>query len=50
METFDTGKSLSRVPATLNQNSPEAPAKINLLISTEKFADFVLLRVDEMRA
>ena len=50
METFETGKSLLRVPATLNQNSPVAPEKINLLISTEKFADFVLLRVDEMNA
>jgi hypothetical protein len=46
METHKTGKSSLRVPATLNRNDPEDPDKITLLISTEKIADVVLLRID----
>lgn len=50
METFGTGRSLLRVPATLHRNRPENPNKIKLLISTERLADLVLLRIDEMGA
>ena len=49
METHGTGRSLLRVPATLNRNTPEDPEKIKLLISTERFADLILLRIDEMQ-
>jgi hypothetical protein len=50
METHETGRSFLRVPATLNRNTPEEPKKVNLLISTERLADLVLLRIDEMEA
>jgi PAS domain-containing protein len=50
METYGTGKSYQRVPATLTRNTPQDPEKIKLLISTEKIADLVLLRIDEMEA
>lgn len=50
MKTFETGRSFHRVPATLNQNDPNAPEQINLLISTERLADTVLLRIDYMEA
>ena len=49
METHETGRSLSRVPAMLNRNTPEDPEKIKLLISTERLADLILLRIDEMQ-
>lgn len=49
METHDTGKSFLRVPATLNRNTLQALEKINLLISTERLADIVLLRIDEIK-
>jgi hypothetical protein len=48
METYGTGKSFLRVPATLNQNSPEDPKETNLLISTERIAELVLLRIDKI--
>jgi hypothetical protein len=48
METYDTGRSLFRVPATLCRNIPEDPEIIKLLISTEKLADIVLLRIDKI--
>ncbi|MFH1123775.1 MAG: hypothetical protein V1758_08980 [Pseudomonadota bacterium] len=48
METYSTGKSLLRIPATLNQCSSEKPEKIKLLISTERLADVVLLRIDDI--
>jgi len=50
METYGTGRSFLRVPATLNRNTPEDPEKIKLLISTERIADLVLLRIDELEA
>jgi len=49
METHGTGRSLLRVPAMLNRNTPEDPEKIKLLISTERFADLILLRIDDMQ-
>ena len=48
METYGTGKSFLRVPATLNQNSPEDPKETDLLISTERIAELVLLRIDKI--
>ena len=48
METLATGKSFSRVPATLRRHTPEEPQDVRFLISTEKVADTVLLRVDEI--
>ena len=50
METHSTGRSCLRVPAMLYRNTPEDPEKIKLLISTERLADLVLLRIDEMEA
>jgi len=50
MDTYRTGKSFLRVPATLNTINLQKPEKIKLLISTEKIADLVLLRIDEMKA
>jgi PAS domain-containing protein len=48
METYGTGRSFQRVQATLNQNTPKIPQKIKLSISTEKLAEIVLLRIDDM--
>jgi PAS domain-containing protein len=48
MQTYATGRSFLRVPATLNQNTPEDPQKMNLLISTERIAELVLLRIDKL--
>jgi PAS domain-containing protein len=50
METHGTGRSYLRIPATLNRNTPEDPEKIKLLISTERLADLVLLRIDQIEA
>lgn len=50
METFGTGRSFLRIPATLNQNTSRDLKKTKLLISTERFADLVLLRVDKIEA
>ena len=50
MQTHGTGRTFMRVPATLNQNTPEEPQKVNLLISTERLADLVLLRIDKLEA
>jgi len=50
MQTYGTGKGFLRVPATLNQNTPENPDKLNLLISTERLVDLVLLRIDKIEA
>ena len=49
-ETYETGRSLLRVPATLYRNTQGDPEKIKLLISTERIDDLVLLRIDEMQA
>jgi hypothetical protein len=48
METFKTGKSLKRVPASLNRRSRGSVDKMEFLISTEKVDDIVLLRIDEV--
>jgi hypothetical protein len=48
METHASGKSFLRVPAMLCRNTPDDPVIIKLLISTEKLADLVLLRIDEI--
>jgi hypothetical protein len=50
METFSTGRSRLRVPATLFRKTREDQENIKLLISTEKMGDLVLLRIDEMGA
>lgn len=47
-ETYTTGKSLLRLPATWQLHTSEATQEIRLLISTEKVADVVLLRIDEV--
>ena len=46
METHGTGRSRLRVPASLNAGAPDAVRPVQLLISTEKVRDVVLLRVD----
>jgi len=49
MKTFTTGKSLRRVPAYLNRENGGAIQKVELLISTEKVDEVVLLRIDEVK-
>ena len=48
METFNTGRSLQRVPAYLNRWVGNEKIRIELLISTEKVDDTVLLRIDQI--
>ena len=48
METFNTGRSLQRVPAYLNRWVGNEKVRIELLISTKKVDDTVLLRIDQM--
>ena len=48
METFNTGKSLRRVPAFLNRAGRHSIHRIKFLISTERVNDVVLLRIDEV--
>ena len=43
--THETGTSSHRVPATLKQTSPDNPQEIKFLISTEKFSDYVILKI-----
>jgi PAS domain-containing protein len=50
MQTYGTGKGFQRVQATLNQYTPEDPEEMDLLISTEKLSDVVLLRIDKIEA
>lgn len=50
MKTHGTGKGFRKIQATLNQNTPEDPKQKNLLISTERLADVVLLRIDKFEA
>jgi PAS domain-containing protein len=50
MQTYGTGKGFERVQATLNQDTPENPEEMDLLISTEKLSDVVLLRIDKIEA
>ena len=49
MGTFETGKSLKSVPAYLNRQNGNTIQKVELLISTEKVDDVVLLRIDEIQ-
>jgi len=45
-QTHESGGSSLKVPAVLNWKRAENNEQINLLISTEKFSDLVLLRID----
>jgi len=45
METYNTGRPISRRPATLKQGTPTAPQEVKFIISTEKFSDYVLLKI-----
>jgi hypothetical protein len=45
-DTFKTGNSHLLTPAYLTQGKPDDTQEIKLLISTEKLADVVLLRID----
>jgi len=47
-ETFRTGRSHLKVPAILNRDTPDNCRKVALLISTEKVAGVVMLRIDEV--
>ena len=47
-DTFQTGKSHLKVPAILNREMASDCRKVALLISTEKVADVVVLRIDEV--
>lgn len=47
-KTFESEKSQYRVPAYLNQATPEGTHQVELLISTEKVRDAVLLRIDQI--
>jgi len=48
-ETFATGKSHIRVPAYPDQEIGKEIKSLSLLISTEKFGNYVLLRIDDLR-
>jgi PAS domain-containing protein len=48
MQTWETGGSMLRAPASLIQDGPEGEQRVRLLISTQKFGSVVLLRIDEM--
>jgi PAS domain-containing protein len=50
METYETGKSFQKVPATLDRSCSEDAGETDLLISTERLADVVLLRIDKLEA
>lgn len=45
METYDTGRPISRRPATLKQGTSAAPQEVTFIISTEKFSNYVLLKI-----
>ena len=47
-ETFETGISKKHVPAYLEQGTEGAVQKLELLISTEKVGNVVLLRIDKI--
>jgi PAS domain-containing protein len=47
-ETLTTGVSRDRVPASLQEGSPGRARPIELLISTERVGNHVLLRIDMM--
>lgn len=46
-KTIETGEVLARIPAYLD-SAQESTNKVHLLISTEKFGDAVLLRVEDV--
>ncbi|HEY4744189.1 MAG TPA: hypothetical protein VIH45_05985 [Desulfuromonadaceae bacterium] len=48
MDTYRTGNSHLKCPATLKRGTLAQPEHIDLLISTEKQGDVVLLRIDRM--
>jgi PAS domain-containing protein len=48
METFNTERSLLRVPAYLNRLTDDGTVRIRFLISTQKVDDTVLLRIDQV--
>jgi PAS domain-containing protein len=50
MQTYETGKGFLRVQATLDQYTPKETEEMDLLISTEKLSDVVLLRIDKIEA
>ena len=45
MDTHATGIAVRRIPATLKQNTAGDPQEVKLLISTEKFRDYVILKI-----
>lgn len=46
--TYETGKSLTEVPATLKWQDQKSGMEIAMLISTEKMGNVVLLRIDRI--
>ena len=48
MDTFETGKSYLKMPASLNHQTRDGEARVCYLISTEKVAGVVLLRIDSV--
>jgi hypothetical protein len=44
--THDTGEMALRVPATLQVRGPDAPTRVDLLITTARVGDQVLVRID----
>jgi hypothetical protein len=47
-QTHDTGEPLMRVPASDDIDTPDGIRRRRMTLSTEKAADIVLLRIDEM--
>ena len=47
-ETYNTGKSLLKIPAYLNRESRDGTDRLDLLISTEKVGEYILLRIDSI--
>jgi hypothetical protein len=45
MDTFATGKPAHRIPATLKQHTTDNPQALKFLISTEKFSEYVILKI-----
>ena len=46
--TYETGESRIEVPATLKYDGPDNPRDVEMLISTEKMGEVVLLRIDKV--
>ena len=49
-ETFKTGTPSVRIPACQDLDTYEGPRKVRFVISTEKYGDVVLLRIDEAQS